>query len=77
MQQVAYREQTGYPVQFSEVASEHGASAAQVRLAWTLHRGPNILAIPGTVDPAHLRENVAADGLHLTDLNMSRLDTIR
>jgi len=57
----------------AEVASEHGASAAQVRLAWTLHRGPNILAIPGTVDPAHLRENVAADGLHLTDLNMSPL----
>jgi len=30
----------------AEVASERGASAAQVRLAWTLHKGPNVLAIP-------------------------------
>jgi pyridoxine 4-dehydrogenase len=37
-----------------------------VRLAWTLHRGPHVLAIPGTADPAHLDENIAAAGLHLT-----------
>jgi len=30
----------------AEVASERGASAAQVRLAWTLHKGPKVLAIP-------------------------------
>jgi aryl-alcohol dehydrogenase-like predicted oxidoreductase len=59
------------------VARRHGVSTAQVRLAWTLHKGPNVLAIPGTGNPAHLRENVAAAGLHLTSEDMSRLDTIR
>ena len=49
-----------------EVAERHGATPAQVRLAWTLHQGPNVLAIPGTGNPAHLDENVAAAALHLT-----------
>jgi aryl-alcohol dehydrogenase-like predicted oxidoreductase len=47
-----------------EVARRHGATAAQVRLAWTLHQAPNVLAIPGTGSPAHLEENVAAASLH-------------
>jgi aryl-alcohol dehydrogenase-like predicted oxidoreductase len=49
-----------------EVAERHGATPSQVRLAWTLHQGPNVLAIPGTGNPAHLDENVAAAALHLT-----------
>ena len=60
----------------SEIAEARGVSAAQVRLAWTLHRGPNVLAIPGTGDPAHLEENIAAAGLRLTDDELTRLDTI-
>lgn len=59
-----------------EVARAHGATPAQVRLAWTLHRGPNVLAIPGTGDPAHLEQNVAAGALRLTDDELTRLDTI-
>ncbi|GLY70958.1 oxidoreductase [Amycolatopsis taiwanensis] len=59
----------------ADVANSHGVSAAQVRLAWTLHKGPNVLAIPGTGNPAHLRENVAAAGLRLTDEDMTRLET--
>jgi pyridoxine 4-dehydrogenase len=61
----------------AEVAAAHDATPAQIRLAWTLHKGPNVLAIPGTGNPAHLAENVAAAGLRLTDEEMSRLDTIR
>ncbi|GAA2747083.1 aldo/keto reductase [Kitasatospora cinereorecta] len=49
-----------------EVARTHGATPAQVRLAWTLHRGPHVLAIPGTADPAHLAENIAAGALRLS-----------
>jgi pyridoxine 4-dehydrogenase len=60
----------------AEIATRKGATPAQIRLAWTLHKGPNVLAIPGTGDPAHLEENVAAAGLRLTDEDMSRLDTI-
>ncbi|HEV7648256.1 MAG TPA: oxidoreductase [Actinophytocola sp.] len=59
-----------------QVAREHGVSSAQVRLAWTLHKGPNVLAIPGTGDPAHLAENVAAGALRLSDDDLARLDTI-
>lgn len=51
----------------SAVARAHDASPAQVRLAWTLQRGPHVLAIPGTGDPGHLTENVAAAALRLTD----------
>lgn len=48
------------------VARAHGATVAQVRLAWTLHQGPHVLAIPGTGDPDHLAANVAAGALRLS-----------
>ena len=32
----------------SEIAAAHGATPAQVRLAWVLSRGPHVLVIPGT-----------------------------
>ena len=50
----------------AEVAKRHGATRAQMRLGWTLHQGPNVLAIPGTANPAHLEENVAAAALELS-----------
>ncbi|MFI8998459.1 aldo/keto reductase [Streptomyces sp. NPDC053542] len=55
------------------VARAHGASTAQVRLAWTLQQGPHVLAIPGTGDPDHLVENIAAGALRLTDDDMAHL----
>ncbi|WP_086728609.1 aldo/keto reductase [Streptomyces carpinensis] len=55
------------------VARAHGVSVAQVRLAWTLHQGPHVLAIPGTADPDHLAQNVAAGALRLTEEEMARL----
>ncbi|MGW4380409.1 aldo/keto reductase, partial [Kitasatospora sp. NPDC004531] len=56
------------------VAAELDATPAQVRLAWTLHRGPHVLAIPGTTDPAHLAENLAAASLRLTAAQLAALD---
>ncbi|WP_326725340.1 aldo/keto reductase [Streptomyces sp. NBC_00243] len=56
------------------VAGAHGATPAQIRLAWTLRQGPHVLAIPGTGNPDHLDENVAAGALRLTDEEMARLD---
>lgn len=58
------------------VAAAHDASPTQVRLAWTLHRGPHVLAIPGTGDVAHLEQNVAAGSLDLTGEELARLDAI-
>jgi pyridoxine 4-dehydrogenase len=57
------------------VAQRHGATPAQVRLAWTLHQAPNVLAIPGTGDPAHLEQNVAAAALRLDADDLAQLDT--
>jgi pyridoxine 4-dehydrogenase len=56
-----------------EVARAHGVTPAQVRLAWTLHRGPHVLAIPGTGNPDHLVENIASADLRLTDDDLARL----
>ncbi|GAA2237940.1 aldo/keto reductase [Streptomyces nogalater] len=59
------------------VARAHGVTPAQVRIAWTLHQGSHVLAIPGTGDPAHLAENVAAGALRLTDGELARLGRAR
>ncbi|MEU2429724.1 oxidoreductase [Streptomyces sp. NPDC007861] len=48
------------------VARAHDATPAQIRLAWTLQRGPHVLAIPGTGNPDHLAQNVAAGALRLS-----------
>lgn len=64
------------PPKLAGVARRLGATPAQVRLAWTLHHAPNVLAIPGTGDPAHLAENVAAAALRLTPEDLSLLDAI-
>lgn len=48
------------------VARAHGASPAQIRLAWTLAQGPHVLAIPGTGNPDHLVENVAVGAIRLS-----------
>ncbi|MFD8734051.1 aldo/keto reductase [Streptomyces sp. NPDC059618] len=59
------------------VALAHGVSVAQVRLAWTLRQGPHVLAIPGTGDPEHLVQNVAAGALRLSDDELALLDSLR
>jgi pyridoxine 4-dehydrogenase len=58
----------------AEIAAAHDATPAQIRLAWTLAQGAHVLAIPGTGDPAHLEENVAAGALQLSDAELRRLD---
>ncbi|NUP22101.1 MAG: aldo/keto reductase [Streptomyces sp.] len=59
------------------IARAHGVGAAQVRIAWTLHQGPHVLAIPGTGNPDHLAENVAAGALRLTADELARLNAAR
>jgi aryl-alcohol dehydrogenase-like predicted oxidoreductase len=61
------------PQQISEIARAHDATAAQIRLAWTLHQGPHVLAIPGTGNPDHLLENVAAGAIELSDDELASL----
>ncbi|UOZ09463.1 oxidoreductase [Amycolatopsis sp. WQ 127309] len=65
---------TGEDARVAEVAKRHDATPAQIRLAWTLHQGPHVLAIPGTGDLAHLEQNVAAAALELTDDDLKTLE---
>jgi aryl-alcohol dehydrogenase-like predicted oxidoreductase len=55
------------------VAAAHDATPHQIRLAWTLHQGPHVLAIPGTGSPDHLVENIAAGALTLSADDLATL----
>jgi len=57
-----------------EVARKYDVTPAQLRIAWTLHRGPHVLAIPGTANPTHLGDNLAAADLQLTADDLVLLD---
>jgi aryl-alcohol dehydrogenase-like predicted oxidoreductase len=65
------------PLQSAElekVAAQIGATPMQTALAWLLRRSPNILLIPGTSSVEHLRENLAAARLELSDDVLAQLD---
>ncbi|HKI59198.1 MAG TPA: aldo/keto reductase [Trueperaceae bacterium] len=57
-----------------EVAGEVEAKPGQVALAWLLKRSPVVVPIPGTRDAAHLRENIRAGRLALSDEDYEALD---
>jgi pyridoxine 4-dehydrogenase len=63
----------GGPPELDEIAARHGASPAQVTLAWLLRRSPTMLPIPGTLSRAHLRENLDALEIELTDSDFQAL----
>lgn len=58
-----------------DLAELKGATAGQVALAWLLHRGSDIVPIPGTKRRRFLEENVAAAGLSLHAVEIVRLDS--
>ena len=60
--------------ELAAVARRHGATQAQVRLAWSLHQAQNVLVIPGTGNPDHVTENVAAAALRLSADDMALLN---
>ncbi len=56
------------------VAARHGATPAQVALAWLLHRGEDIVPIPGTKRRKYLEINAAAAGLALDAADLATID---
>ena len=56
-----------------KVAARHGATPAQVLLAWLLARSPMMLPIPGTGSLAHLEENSRAATLELSGDDLDAL----
>ena len=57
----------------AEVAVRHGATRAQVALAWLLQRSPFMLVIPGTSSLEHVEENVGAASLELSEAEFGDL----
>ena len=55
------------------VAARHGATPAQIALAWGL-RHPHVICIPKAADPAHVRENAAAMDISLTIQDLAEID---
>ncbi|MFE9562314.1 aldo/keto reductase [Streptomyces sp. NPDC006487] len=63
-----------------QIAAAHGATPAQIALAWVHRRaavhGLTVVPIPGTRKPSRLAENTAATRITLTDADLSLLDAI-
>jgi aryl-alcohol dehydrogenase-like predicted oxidoreductase len=59
-----------------ELAGEKGVTAGQLALAWVLHRGEDIVPIPGTKRVRYLEENAAAAEIELSDDDLRRLEEI-
>jgi aryl-alcohol dehydrogenase-like predicted oxidoreductase len=57
-----------------DMARRHDAAPGQVALAWLLHKGSDIVPIPGTKRRRYLEENVAAADLELSAAEMAELD---
>jgi pyridoxine 4-dehydrogenase len=57
----------------AEIAERRGATQAQVALAWLLKRSPAILPIPGSLSIEHVKENLAAPDLDLSDAEFDLL----
>jgi pyridoxine 4-dehydrogenase len=60
----------------SEIGGRHGATPAQVALAWLLQRSPVTLPIPGTSSIAHFDENRDAAELELEEDELEALDEL-
>ena len=59
-----------------EIAATRGASVTQVALAWLLKRSPVVVPIPGTLSVEHVRENIAALEIELTDQEFESLSRV-
>jgi aryl-alcohol dehydrogenase-like predicted oxidoreductase len=58
-----------------DLAAQKGATPAQIALAWLLHKGDDLVPIPGTKRRTYLEENIEAASLPLTAAEIARLDT--
>jgi len=57
-----------------ELAEQKGATPGQIALAWLLHKGPDIVPIPGTTRRTHLEDNVGAVAVSLSAEDIATLD---
>ncbi|WP_111719577.1 aldo/keto reductase [Homoserinimonas sp. OAct 916] len=58
------------------VATNHGATPAQIAIAWILAQGESIVPIPGTKQVAYMEENVGAATIDLTQTDLALLEAL-
>ncbi|HEV2575905.1 MAG TPA: aldo/keto reductase [Acidobacteriaceae bacterium] len=58
-----------------QIAKKHGATVAQLSIAWLLHRSPVMLPIPGTSSVAHLEENLKSADVHLSESEWKEVES--
>lgn len=58
-----------------DIAARKGATAGQIALAWLLHKGNDVVPIPGTKRRKYLEENVGAAAISLSGQEMAALET--
>ncbi|WP_028602327.1 aldo/keto reductase [Ottowia thiooxydans] len=61
---------------YKKIAEEVRCTPAQLALAWLLHQGKDILPIPGTASEIHVRENLAAADIVLSNEVIERLNNL-
>ena len=59
-----------------DMAKQRGVTAGQIALAWLLHKGPDIVPIPGTKRRTYLEQNVAAAAIRLSNFEVAALDEL-
>ncbi len=71
-----YARNLGLLPAYRALAQEVGCTPAQLAIAWLLHKGPDILPIPGTTSVAHLMDDLGAASVRLSADLLVRLEAL-
>ncbi len=61
---------------YTALAQEAGCSPSQLALAWLLHKGEDLIPIPGTTSVAHLMDDLGAVNVQLAPELMARVEDL-
>ena len=71
-----FRKNLDVVTKIEEIAREKNVTPSQLALAWVLHRGDDIVPIPGTKHVRYLEENAGALNVRLSEDDMRRIDEV-
>ena len=61
---------------FEQLAQQLSCTPAQLALAWVLNKAPQAIVIPGTTEPAHMKDNFSAQTIKLSPVHLNQLDAL-
>ena len=71
-----FRKNLDLVIKVSEIAKRKGVKPGQLALAWVLAQGKDIVPIPGTTIPEHLKENIEALNIKLSDEDLDEINQV-